>query len=791
MIKKLAKFCFIAAVAVVLLAAGALFTLYKLYPPARLKLMAQQYVSTHWQREVTFDKLSFTWIGFKFTNVALSENTTFANGTFAKAKKLTAHVAVKPLLQKRIEITTIEADGLEVNLVQKKDGKYNFDTLLPDGTDEVAQPQATPTSGQEQAPLVVTAQRITLKSCNLIYRDENTGLHMAANDLNIVINQFDLAKPFESTLSFTSNISVLGQPRVTVPVEITLQTFLANLDLPQAYAHITQASARYNAVQVGWKGEINNFENPSLNLSGTITGLSSQQLKALAPDLPAFNLPPLQLSVHAQADLDKNSAQISQAKLAVQNSSLSAHGTVDWGKVTPTWSFTGSLKAILEELVEMTESWDDFRPAGTILSNLTVSSRPSGTDTHGTVTLQDVSLWYDPFTITHGNGTITLASLDKISSPKLTGKLNGEPFTGAFSYESTPQVTDWTVNLNLDKLVLKSWPDSDDAQSSAEGSNTSANNASAQNDATPSRTNLQADIQIGAVDIPYVQSEGFSAQARLRDMTDSLAGTNGTVSFELQPGKITNLDTFINQSKVAKILLLPVSVVRKTSGMLGLKLFAEKDETTGTSIAFTKGEGSYTFTNGVMNLDKTALTSSVTDLSAKGTVDFNTEELNMKATATLLTQAAPVAFKITGTLSNPKGKLDVVNTVTSVVGGLLNGTALKSATNGATSATTTAGKLTVNTVKGTVDTATSVIKGIGGLFKKKDPSAEEEPTSFSGAQEPTSSSEEPASAGEEPAPTAQSASAEEQAPQEPQEQQDPAEEQVAQTTDEDPISTSD
>ena len=41
MIKKLAKFCFIAAVAVVLLAAGALFTLYKLYPPARLKLMAQ------------------------------------------------------------------------------------------------------------------------------------------------------------------------------------------------------------------------------------------------------------------------------------------------------------------------------------------------------------------------------------------------------------------------------------------------------------------------------------------------------------------------------------------------------------------------------------------------------------------------------------------------------------------------------------------------------------------------------------------------------------------------------
>ncbi len=756
MIKKLVKFCLLAAVAAVLLAAGALFALYKLYPPARLKLMAQQYVSAHWQREVTFDKLSFTWVGFKFTNVALSENTSFADGTFAKAKKLTAHVAVKPLFQKRIEITTIEADGLEVNLVRQKDGKYNFDTLLPNDTTPTAQPQEASASSQQQTPLVVTAQRITLNDCDLIYRDQNTGLRMAANDLNIVINQFDLAKPFESVLTFTTNISVLGQPRVTVPVEITLQTFLANLDLPQAYAHITQASARYNAVQVGWKGEINNFENPSLNLSGTVSGLSSQQLKALAPDLPAFNLPPLQLSMQAQADLDKNSAQISQAKLTVKNSSLAAHGTVDWGKESPVWSFTGSLKAILEELVEMTDSWDDFHPGGTILSDLTVSSRPSGTGIRGSVTLQNVSLWYDPFTITQGNGTITLASLDKISGSKLTGKLNGEPFTGSFSYASTPQVTDWTVNLNLDKLVLKAWPGSGDSQPEPTDANAPAADTSAQRATATTRTNLQADIQIGAVEIPYVQSEGFSAQARLRDMTDSLAGTNGTISFELQPGKITNLDTFINQSKVAKILLLPVSVVRKTSNMLGLKLFAEKDETTGTSIAFTKGEGNYTFTDGVMNLDKTALTSSVTELSAKGTVNFNTEELNMKATATLLTQAAPVAFKITGTLSNPKGKLDVVNTVTSVVGGLLNGTALKSATSGATSATTGAGKLTVGTVKNTVDTATSVIKGIGGLFKKKDSS------------------------------DASTDAAEEQTPQEQQDPQAPVQEQSAQAADANP-----
>ena len=126
MIKKLFKFLLISmAVAVIITGAG-LFTLYKMYPPEKLKSMLQAYVAQNYQRELVFDNLSFTWIGFTLNNVALSENTTLADGTFIKARQLTAHVAVKPLLQKRIEISTIEADGLEIQLIQKKDGSFNL-----------------------------------------------------------------------------------------------------------------------------------------------------------------------------------------------------------------------------------------------------------------------------------------------------------------------------------------------------------------------------------------------------------------------------------------------------------------------------------------------------------------------------------------------------------------------------------------------------------------------------------------------------------------------------------------
>jgi hypothetical protein len=122
--------------------------------------------------------------------------------------------------------------------------------------------------------------------------------------------------------------------------------------------------------------------------------------------------------------------------------------------------------------------------------------------------------------------------------------------------------------------------------------------------------------------------------------------TNGTVSFTLQPGAITNLDSFVKQSKTARLLLLPLKVIHSVAGKLNINLFDASANARKGEIAFTSGDGLYTFTNGKMAITKTSFVSDLTNLNGSGTVDFNTNALDMKVSATLVTKQTPLIIKI-------------------------------------------------------------------------------------------------------------------------------------------------
>lgn len=706
--KKLLKLCLFLAAAAAILAAGGILVLKAVLTPEKIKQTVQTYVAQNFHREVTFNEAKLNFIGLTLTDFALSEENTFAQGTFVKAKQLVAKIAVKPLLKKRVEIDTLLLDGLDVQLVAHEDGTFNFTSLLspadqPAPAQDTAPAQETPAPEKTDPPLVLQAKQVSAQNCALSYLDESSGDVTTVRNLQVTLTDFDLNAPFQAALALTATLTPQTGPAIEVPLEAQATVFLAGLDLPKASAQITAFQARYKNAVLNLQGQAENFTSPAISLSGTLSGVDGQTLADFAPGLAQFSMPALSFDARLNTQLDTSSATVEKAALTVGNSSLSAAGNLSWQSAF-SYRLSGQLSADLAQLLQISGGDNTWAPQGVIDGTFTATEQKDFTDINSVLKLKNVRLVFEPWDLSDVNGTLRLASLDNLTLSPLTGKLNGEDFSASFAYKQAQQVTDLNVNLDLSKLTLTSFGTSETtADTSAAEPAQSAPATSASN---TQRTNIKASVKVGGISVPYFRSNGLNLTANLTNLTDAMTQADGTVTFAFEPGAITNLNSLIGQNKWVKILFLPLTVVRSVSGALKLDLFPS--EADGGSIAFTQAQGAYTFTNGVMNVDETVFKSTVTTLNAGGTVDFPQNALSMRATATLLTQAAPVVIKITGTPADPKGKLDVVNTIGSVVGGILSGKSEAAVAQEGQQA-----------VSDTVTEAANTIKQIGNLFKKK------------------------------------------------------------------------
>ena len=689
-------------------AVAGLVTLRLMYPPEKVKQMVLTYAQNNLHREIKFDSVSFNLVGITLTNFALSEENSFEQGTFIKADRLEAKAALKPLLQKRVEISTVRIDGLDVFIQKNQDGSFNFDTLVSQETPAAAPEEKTAT---QDSPFVFTARFIKARDCDFYYKDIQTGLSSALEDLDIQLSDVTLENPFPVNISFTNHTQDASGLTLVVPVSIALRVFLAGLSLDKAYVELTKATASYKHILLDLQGKVDNLQNPQIQLTGSVAGLDNAALKDILPDLPNFTLPTLHMQLQASADLDNATATVQKVSLSLLDSALTTSGKINWGGSNVTYQLTGNLQADIAQLVKMTDD-TGFDPKGTLQAAFTATDKKDGKDISGSLVLKNISALYPPFTLTQTNGTIKITSLDDISIPSLTGLLNGEKFTASFAYKNLQEVLDIVLDMKLDKLVLREFP------SSQSGEENATDASAAQSQAAPAEQtymNITAQVALGGIDIPYFRNNGGTLQAALKNVSADMRKADGTVSFELQPGAITDMEKLLKQSKIARIILLPLGLLNKVGKKLNLNLFEAETQAQKGEISMTKAQGHYTFTQGLMNIDSTVFESALTNLNATGTVNFVTDALNMKASATLLTKQTPLVIKITGTLDNPSGKIDVLNTVTSVVGGILS---YKTAKGAVTGTAKTTSDVASTAAKDTAKAAKATVKALGNLLKK-------------------------------------------------------------------------
>ncbi len=724
--KKLLKWIgILAAVAVVLLIA-ALITLRIMFPPEKLKSMAQDYARQTLHREITFTDVSFNLIGVTLENFAISEKSTFSDGTFAKADKAIVKIALKPLFQKRIEVSTVGLEGLDLTVSKNKEGVFNFDDLLS------SQAQTEEQTGDSAASsdFVLLAERIYATNCNLHYQDTQNGLNASITDLNMEITDFSLDNEFNVSLSFTTYYKDWAGLAATIPFKARLRANLAGLDMAQAQVTLDNLSLSYKDIQVAIWGGAKNLTAPLIDLSGKISGVSNTALADILPDLPGFVLPDILFAASAQANLEASSATLKQAKLSLSDSAITVKGKAGWGGEAPTYNMTADININIQQIAQMTQMLAGYGIGGSIIGNLSATDKNNGQDVQGNISLQSLTLQYDPLTLSDLTGQIVIKSLADISCASLNGLLNQEKFSTSFAYKDLGNVLDLALDFNLDKITLERFP--------SFGANTSAEeNTAEQTPAAPAAEgpetlfNIRANMNIGPITVPYFTTQGVSLKADLTKASASMKNAGGTVSFSLKEGAITDLDQFIGENRIIKILMLPLSLVKKVTTALGLDIFPEPNEENKGKITFSSGSGTYNFTNGLMTVQETHFDSAVSNIEASGNINFKTEELDMRVTASVLTDQTPVVIKIGGTLNDPSGKLDVAGTATSLVKGLLNPKTAADAVTGTGNAakavvskTADVGANVVdvgtNAVKDTVGAASNVVKGISSLFKSKD-----------------------------------------------------------------------
>ena len=178
----------------------------------------------------------FPKIGADVPRTTLSEQTS-AN-EFAGVDRLRIHVALLPLLRKRVVVDEVRLEGLRANLVKFKDGTTNFSDLIPKGGKK-----PLPETGEPSPPGVPYAFDVggvrILKS-HLGWKDETMGRDLAVDvielktgrladkqpapvtleasikgvqpkiDLNLKANgtlTFDLAEPAYSLSGFSTNVT--------------------------------------------------------------------------------------------------------------------------------------------------------------------------------------------------------------------------------------------------------------------------------------------------------------------------------------------------------------------------------------------------------------------------------------------------------------------------------------------------------------------------------------------------------------------------------------------------------
>lgn len=684
-------------------------------------------------REVRLQKMSASLFGFKLDGLEIAEQGGFSEGTFFSAQRVRLRVNLFPLLYGHLKLRSFLVNQAEVNVLRREDGTFNFAGMGPE-----------PAPGKSSAsssglPLNITLNRLVLRNLNITYTDLQNHTKASASDILLQVSRFGFKRKFTVELKSTLTYETGGKV-FTVPAGLQAQAYLEDLDFSRAYAEIARFSAQYQDAAVTLRVRAEDFTRPLLHTELTLENFTSAAVAQWLPNVPEFNLPQLKAVADVRLDWQTQTAEVKKFSLEMPGVTGQAAGV--WDQTRRQLSGLEASAAVqLKEWAALVPAWaEEYQIQGELTGS---AVQKDGTLT-AEVSLQD-GAGRIPYTGELAGVTCRVQAQEKDgfmegnAQAKLTGRLNGEPFEGTLSLAQTPQLWQADVKVRAGRVALP--PLAQAVPSDADQFVADTTLPVKQRAAWPlPPLSIRADVVVDSLDAPYIYGTDLNFQADLTGVTPDLKNTHGTLRLDMGNGEIKDLYRLTNANAVTKVLFLSVNIVGKVfntmnvfavldglgSGLLDVvgagpeeqeadlvvQTVTEPDGTTrqimvpytdrkiSGRMAYDKFATKVDFKKGIANIQDGTFVSDTVSFTLDGTTNFNSGKLDMTVQAAPGKHEAdgimPLTLKVGGTVSEPKGSMSLIGSVSSLVTqGLGNNFASRSVKKG--------------------------LGGLLGLFKKEEP----------------------------------------------------------------------
>lgn len=183
--KKIIRYTLISVVSIILLVTGLVFSL---QIPSVQNFVKDKLI--HYLEEKIQTKVSLERIYVGFPNSLVMENL-FLEGkdidTLLYVKSFDVGLDIPKLLQRKVNLTSIDLEKIRANVVRDKNGTFNFDYIIDAfATDEEEE--------TDSKPFVINLNKIKLKDIDVSFIDKQAGndLRIYFNSLDTRVNKFDL-----------------------------------------------------------------------------------------------------------------------------------------------------------------------------------------------------------------------------------------------------------------------------------------------------------------------------------------------------------------------------------------------------------------------------------------------------------------------------------------------------------------------------------------------------------------------------------------------------------------------